>query len=126
MAKYTDDHRRWLNELRFLWHEAVIADPQMSRRSVVLRLAGHIMHRFHIDLGYVQFSAASAAKILGIDKRQVKRAKRYLEVHGWLARFERGPATKGWNAECYTLGGGPEKIDFVERRGRAKAKAEGE
>ena len=120
MAGYSNAHRKWLNELRFLWHEAVIADERMARRSVVLRLAGYIMHKFHIDLGYVQFSAGSAAKSLGIDKRQLKRAKRYLEEHGWLKRRNHGKATFGWQAECYELGGGPNKIDFQARRGKPK------
>lgn len=126
MADYRIAHRKWLNELRFLWHEAIIEDGQMSRHSVALRLAGYIMHKFHIDLGYVQFSAGSASKLLGIDTRHIKRAKRYLEDQGWIQRMEHKASDGRWYAECYTLSGGPTKINFLARKGSSKHRAEGE
>lgn len=105
--------KRRRDRIRFQWHEALLRDVALHRSPSAVRLAGHVMHRYDSKLGHVQFSTASAAKELGLPRRSIVRAKKELLRRGWL-RFKQGPeaGTKRWQANVYTLGGGPEDLLF--------------
>lgn len=109
-------HRRWLQNVRFRWHEAVLKDPVIRKCPSAIALAGHVMHRFQADKGFAQFSIASAEKALGFDQRTLKRARKLLQEIGWIRPddrpVKRGPG--GWRANRYILAGGPEDLLFDE------------
>ena len=42
--------RREVNNMRFVWHEQIIANLQLTRSAIAF--GGHIMHLFHADKGY--------------------------------------------------------------------------
>lgn len=110
------DHRRWLQHVRFRWHEAMLKDPVIHKCPSAIALAGHVMHRYQTEKGYSQFSIASAVKALGFDERTLKRARKLLQKRGWIQQDSR--ITKkhlgGWRANRYILSGGPEDLLFDE------------
>lgn len=111
-------HRRWLNNKRFSWHEAVLRDPTIRQSAVATALAGHIMHKYVPQNGCAQFSIASASKDLVCSPRQLKRARKLLQKRGWI-RLDDRPLRGNWRANRYTLGGGPEDLLFEDDEGDA-------
>jgi hypothetical protein len=111
-----EEHHRWLNNKRFVWHEAVLKDPVILQSAVAVALAGHVMHKYVARNGCAQFSIASAAKALSCSPRQLKRARKLLQQRGWIRPDER-PASGNWRAKRYTLGGGPEDLLFENDEG---------
>lgn len=101
------------NRVRFRWHEAVLRDGALHRSPTAVRLAGHMMHRYDPKQGHAQFSIGSAAKELALPPRTIVRAKMQLVRRGWL-RLKQGPqpGSKRWQANFYTLGGGPGDLLF--------------
>jgi hypothetical protein len=91
-------------------------DPVTLGHTDVIRRAGHIMHRYNANMGFAQFSIASAAKALGFDERTLKRARKLLRELDWIRPYEksdkRGPGS--WLANKYILSGGPEDLLFDE------------
>jgi hypothetical protein len=108
------NHRRWLNNKRFSWHEAVLRDSAVRSSAAAVALAGHIMHRYVPEKGCAQVSAASAAKALGFSERQIKRARKLLWERGWIRPFAltSDRPLGSWRAKRYVLAGGPEDLLF--------------
>jgi hypothetical protein len=57
-----EEVKKYVNSLRFAWHEQVLRDAEVRKRPTALLFAGHVMHRFDPLLGYAQVSL-KAAKI---------------------------------------------------------------
>ncbi len=110
-------HERWLDAVRFRWHEAVLKDRQVRNHRNALALAGHIMHRYVSKKGHAQFSAASAAKALDMPQRSVRRAARVLRDLGWIISLQDEPQHDRWGAARYRLGGGPNDLLFESSTG---------
>lgn len=105
--------RRQINGLRFKWHEQVLRDPALHHHASAIRLAGHIMHRFHWQKGYAEISNASASKALGMPVRTVKYARQLLEKRCWIAKHETQRKTRvgaPWAGTRFTLSGGPDDL----------------
>lgn len=117
----TDDlarRKQQTNNLRFIWHEWVLKDAELREHPTALALAGHIMHRFHWEKGYAEFSINSAAKALNMEPRSVVRARQYLVQRGWIRLLEYRTNQKGgWAANRYTLSGGSDDLDLSNHRG---------
>ena len=115
--KSKGEHRRWLQSMRFRWHEAALKDPFIHKCPSAIALLGHVMHRYQVDRGYAQFSIASAAKALGFDERTLKRARKLLQHRGWIQPDDRttNKPLGGWRANRYILSGGPEDLLFDEK-----------
>lgn len=106
--------RRQINNLRFLWHEKVIADPEVGKRPTSLRVASHIMHRFHPDLGYAEVSFAELARKFNMPVTSAKRAVRFLLERGWLIVREPWKAGAGRRANRYAFGNGPDGLSLED------------
>ena len=111
-------HDKWLQSVRFRWHEAVLKDQQVRKHRNALALAGHVMHRYVAAKGFAQFSGASAAKALNMPQRSVRRSARVLRDLGWIISLDE-PQQDRWGAARYRLGGGPEDLLFQTTTGDA-------
>ena len=110
--KSKEVHRRWLQNTRFRWHEAVLKDPVIHKHPSAIALAGHVMHRYDVGKGYAQFSIASAEKALEFDQRTLKRVRKLLLNKHELLRFVGRSKERGLTMV-------PLRVYFAER-GRAK------
>jgi len=111
-----DKHRKWLHHQRHRWHELVLADPNLSGQGAALKLCGYILHRYMVEKSYAQFSIEKASEELGVSVRQLRRAKKLLRDLYWI-RVEHVGGDKGWKADRYRLGNGPEDRDFTAEVG---------
>jgi hypothetical protein len=100
------------SNLRFKWHELVIADTALTAGA--LRFAGLVMHRFRDDLGYAALSHREAAKKLGVSESTILNARDLLLELGWLRRLNPEPEPGSSNATArYALGNGPNDLDLA-------------
>jgi hypothetical protein len=108
--------QRDLNAVRFRWHEHVIRDLQLT--AAALRFASLVMHRYRSSLGYAAISHRGAAKQIGVTERTILRARDLLVSQVWLIRLNAEPAIGFPNSTAhYTLGGGPNDLDFRAHAG---------
>lgn len=110
-----EKRRKQINSLRYRWHERVLRDRVVRKHPNALALAGYVMHRFHPELGYAEFSIDVAAAALDAEPRSIVRARLFLVNRNWIVLKERRTdQRRGWAANRYTLGGGPEDLVLEE------------
>jgi hypothetical protein len=111
LTRSAEATQRDRNAQRFRWHEALIADPQLT--AAALRFAAMIMHRYRWDSGWAAVSHRSAARKLKMSERSMLRARDLLIKRGWLYRSPCAVVKGGVNPTArYGLGGGPDDLDF--------------
>lgn len=117
-----DEEMRRRNRIKFNWHMLAVKDPAFRGHWVIPALLDFIMHTYHVGRQCVEFSNNSAAKALDVDPRQIARAKKAIIERGWL-RLIRAYDRKSnrWNANRYTLAGGPEDLLLDALGGTDKA-----
>ena len=114
--------RRQINNLRFNWHQRVVADAELRKHPTALALAGLVMHRFHVTKGYAEISHNSAARALNMQKLSALRARDFLMERGWLQIFERTMTAEGaQSAIRYSLAGGPDDLDLEQHNAGIEA-----
>jgi hypothetical protein len=90
------------NKRRFMWHRRLLNDRVLTLTAV--RLAGWVMHDYENGQGKpVKLPLLKTAKILGIEKTSMIRARDLLVERGWLRRVNDGSTRTG----AYELGTGP-------------------
>ena len=109
--------KRRKNNLRFKWHELVLADPEVRKRPNALVFAGHVKSRFDVDKNYAEFSHNDVVRKYGVPRCTVLRSRDFLLKRGWIQIFERpkGPAGRHL-ALRYSLAFGPDDLLLDEHQ----------
>ena len=109
--------KRRKNNLRFKWHEKILADPKVRKRPNSVILAGHMMHRFDVDKGYAEFSLNDVVRALGMPRCTVLRSRDFLVERGWIQIFQRprGPAGRHLTLR-YSFAFGPDDLLLDEHQ----------
>ena len=76
---------RKLNGERFMWHQKVLADTQLTCGAKCF--AGAVMHKYRVARGYASLSYREAAKMTGMSTASAKDARDQLIEAGWLVRL---------------------------------------
>jgi hypothetical protein len=104
---------RQINNVRFGWHERLLADPELHKGAAALAFAGLVLHRFNSALGYAEISVSYAGIRLNMPRATIHRGRRLLLRRAWIVPWYAAVPRK-WRGpdmpKRYTLGGGPEDL----------------